>query len=511
MELWEHQRRAIESFWAAYQAGERRIVLCAPPRAGKTLIFTHLIDEAIARGMRVAVYTNRVMLREQTQRVFEARGIWHGVRAAGADPALLRDVQIASMQTEFSRVLRNGTWEVHDADIVFVDEAHRSGGRRSVELLHRHLSGGACICGVTATPVALSHLYTKLLQVAVASDLRKCGAILPCRTYGPSEIDVRGIKRNSLGEYSPREMDRRMMVMRLFGNVFDHYLQYNPDQLPAILFAPSVRSSVWFAQHFEQRGIKAAHIDGQFVYVDGHRYGSDRSARDDILARSKEGDIKVICNRYVLREGLDLPWLYHCIAATTFGSEHSFVQACSRIMNAYPGYTHVQLQCHGGSWWRYGSLNDDRRWTLDGTRSESKPGEPPDRKPLLCPKCKAVRRGGPVCPYCGHEHKVPVRFVMMSNGSLRPMSWREAPLERSRMQELRKHWFGAYYSALRGKSNKTMKQVMADYRRRSNCAPFPFRSDGTSPWTQAPRKDSELWNLRIQEYEAHRQTGSYGS
>jgi superfamily II DNA or RNA helicase len=54
--------------------------------------------------------------------------------------------------------------------------------------------------------------------------------------------------------------------------------------------------------------------------VDGELYASHRDVRKQIIAGSKDESIKIICNRFVTREGLDLPWLSVGILATVFSS-----------------------------------------------------------------------------------------------------------------------------------------------------------------------------------------------
>jgi superfamily II DNA or RNA helicase len=187
-----------------------------------------------------------------------------------------------------------------------------------------------------------------------------------------------------------------MMRPDIFGRVWTWFEKLNPAHKPTILFGPDVEGSIWFAQQFFAKGVVAAHIDGENVWVNGKWYRSSRDARDDVLAGSKEGRIVVLCNRFVLREGINAPWMAHGIFATVFGSLQSYLQSGGRLLRASPGLEIVTLQDHGGNWWRHGSLNANREWHLDDTSTgvarlrEDRLRYKKEREPIRCPQCARI-------------------------------------------------------------------------------------------------------------------------
>lgn len=427
MNLWPHQQRALDELDAAIEAGERRICVTCPTGGGKSLV----MYEHMSKQNRAILYTDRKMLMQQIADGLESHGIEFGIRAAGHEPRLLEDKQLAMVQTEASRVLNGGKRDIHAADVVYIDEFHKNAADSMQQLLERHeeVRPDFVMVGVTATPLGVGHLADHLIVAGTNSELRKCGALVLADHKGPDEPDTKWIGKIAVtdGECGIPNRKRQEFCHRVFGRVVEHYDAYNPQRLPGVLFAPDVAGSIYFAKMLTDAGIKSAHIDGENVWIDGELHENDSDLRDEIADRSKSGDIKIVCNRFVLREGIDWPWLYHGIFATVFGSLTSYIQAGGRLLRAYSGLDHVVIQDHGGNWWRHGSLNADREWSLEYTdriaagMREDRIRKKEEREPIVCPKCHTVRATGPVCHDCGYQHEARCRLVLQHNGTLREM------------------------------------------------------------------------------------------
>jgi len=416
--LWPHQKRALAELVPLIEEGNR-ICVVSPTGGGKTRIMTELLE----LGHRAVIYTHRRMLLEQTAKVLTDDGFEFGMRAAGHEEDLHAPIQLASIQTEDSRVLKRHLRSVHNADIVLVDEIHLSKAEVMQNLLERHEN--ACMVGFTATPVSLGHIVDHLIIAGTKAELRKTGALLPAHTYAPDEPDMSRIKREATGEYKLGDIRKVIMTQTIFGRVFDHWRRLNPDERPTLLFACGKPESLWFAKQFEQNGVRAAHIDGNEVYLDGVHYPSDPEKREEVRILSEKGVLPVVCNRFVMREGIDWPWLKHGILATVFGSLSSYLQSTGRLLRAHPSMESVIIQDHGGAWHRLGSCNTDHAWDLEDTdyrlaktreRALKTKKEP---EPIICPVCFAPRMGGPECPECGYKSTGKVRKVVEYNGMLK--------------------------------------------------------------------------------------------
>ena len=466
--LWVHQKRGIDEVLALIHAGYRRICLTSPTGGGKTRMIAELAADFLGRGQGVVLYTNRKLLLEQLSLEMSRFGLSHGVRAAGVERGYDLPFQVASIQTEHSRRLER---PIHDAGLAVIDEAHCQVGEMARRIIDGHTQEGGAVVGVTATPLDLGGLYDQLVIAGTVSELRACGALVACKHVGCDEPDLRNIGKVPMGQdLSEKQNVKAIMVPGVHARVIDWFRKLNPEQKPTILFGPGKAESLWFAEQFAAAGTTAAHIDGEEVWVNGKLYRSSREARAEVLEMSADGRIRVLCNRFVLREGIDAPWLSHGIFATVFGSLQSYLQSGGRLLRSHPSLTAVTLQDHGGNWWRHGSLNADRAWNL-GLTSHIVAGLREDklrtkklREPIRCPRCSVVNVwNGQACPCCGFQPIDPnkkSRPVVQADGSLREHEGDIfRPRRVSQRNDAAKRWQSMYYRAK--KAGLTFRQAEA--------------------------------------------------
>ena len=350
-DFWKHQTRACESATATIASGKRRIILTAPCGTGKSKIMAALTEWATQQWWNSIIYSHRRMLLTQTSNVLSNHNIEHGFRASGHKPALLRSVQLAMVQTELSAVLRKKSRPIHNARLVLSDEIHAMGGGTLAELHKQHYDAGSAIIGVTATPIDLPGEWDELIVACTTSEGRKCGALVPAYTYCPDEPDLKHVKNYRVGEDLTDAQNKKVMMRPgVFGRVMTNWKRLNPTAKPTILFAPDVAGSLYFAEQFHKQGFRAAHIDAKQIWYNGEYMDSDDENREWLLKAFTEGEVQVITNRFVLREGIDLPCVAHAIFACVVGSLKSWLQMAGRAIRAHPSTPSVILQDHGGSY-----------------------------------------------------------------------------------------------------------------------------------------------------------------
>lgn len=374
--LWPHQSYGVEAYFDALILGHRRILLTSPTGGGKTRTVAEIVRRYVANGKRVAWHTNRKMLLEQTAVGLDELGLTAGKRASGHFAELHHNLQLCSVQTERARTLKGSKWEIHKADLAVFDEAHLQANDTAARLMGKYLDNGAVILGVTATPIDLGDFYDTLIVAGTNSELRECGALVRAEHFGPDEPDLKQIGSYQLGEDVSEEKNRKLMgsvedggtfkttdgftgsrmtpdnkIKALFGRIIDWWNRLNPVGGKRTLgFAPGVRESLWLAMQFHESGVPAAHIDGEDVWVDGELHRSDKRIREEVIRDFKRGIIRVLWNRFVLREGIDIPEVQHMILACVIGSLQSYIQIGGRGLRVckYTGKDRCVVQDHGG-------------------------------------------------------------------------------------------------------------------------------------------------------------------
>lgn len=473
---WDHQISGVGGVRGSIARGYNRICLTSPTGMGKTTMVADLIEGWLGEEHLVSLYTNRNLLRDQISDNLRKHGLDHGTRAAGHGHTD-NPFQVSSIQTEVRRLKKDPEWKLHPATRVVVDEGHLFGGDTYRAVLDRHVQEGGVYVLVTATPIGLGSVCDDLVVAGNNTQGRACGALVPAVHYGCDEPDLRKIRNKIIeGEDIPStEVRKVMMVPGIFARVLEWYGKLNPDRRPAILFAPDVASSIWFAEQFHEAGISAAHIDGTDVWIDGELMKSTSELRQQILDGSRDGRIKVITNRFVLREGIDAPWLVHGIFATVFGALQSLLQSGGRLLRAMSGKDSAIIQDHGGNWWRHGSLNADREWDLgltgpmiSGLRAERLRAKQ-DHEPARCPQCSKILMGAKCsCGFTlGGKRS---RMVFEADGSLREMA---GDVFKPRVVKLKpdteKLWKTAYFRARNG--NMTFRQARGLFIQENGYAP----------------------------------------
>ncbi len=485
-ELWPHQIQGVKDVLAAIDSGYRRIVLTSPTGGGKSVMIKLILLEFLVQRLQKAIlYTNRKMLIDQLSKGLKASNIEHGIRSADHPDNRHLDLQIASIQTEQRREMK---WPLHEAKIVVIDEAHLIvNGKFARKRIAEHMKHRAIILLVSATPIDIQDMADIMITAGTTSELRKCGALVLAHHFGPDEPDMRYVKPVKIGEdLSEQQNKKAIMVKGIFGRVHAKWMEHNPERRPTLLFAPGVDESIWFAEQFYNNGIGAAHIDGKYLWCNGRFEETSPTGREKILKWSREGKISVVCNRFVLREGIDMPWIEVGILATCITSLKSYIQVGGRMLRASPstGKTCATIIDHGGNWLRHGSLNADRQWHLDWTSSmytgirEDRLKTKKEKEPYRCRQCDRIIAGR-VCP-CGYE--IPLgrqsRMVVQHDGKLIEYfgdAFNDKQKKISKDEAAMKLWEKCFWTAKRSKKGMTFRQAEAWFYQNSEDRSWPSR------------------------------------
>lgn len=475
--------------WAERLNPKARVCVQGPTGSGKTPCIADLLLDPFPQVM----VTDRRILCEQTSQFLHAYGVAHGVRAAGYAATRTAPIQIVMLQTDYIRKLP----PIAGCRRIIIDEIHKVNGPMAQSLIKKY-GANASVVGFTATPSEISHVVDDVIVMATVKELVAQGHLVPHTVYGPLVPDMEALaklRRQVNGDYSALELDKVIPIRAIFGRMVDNWRLYNPLELPTILFAVGVPQSLWAAQHLTSNGIPSVHVDCKNIWINGEFLETNQENLELVRYAMEKGDIKIVCNRYLLREGVNWPFLKVAVLATAFGTRKSHVQAVGRIFRPYQGADEAIVIDHGGNWLTHPMLDSDFPWDfrtkgtvlaseyLDSMRAdEDDPDSIPE--PICCPKCMAIRVSGNQCPRCGFQSLQRSRWVFQANGLLKQVYGKAFKQRRiTEKPGQAEEWKGRFIGNRKYHPERTCNQIYANMAREDNWK-FPPRDLPGMPRTK---------------------------
>jgi DNA repair protein RadD len=417
-----YQQQAVAEIRQAYQQRHRSVLFVLPTGGGKTVVFSHIAEQAAAKGSRICVLVHRQELLRQASASLRGLGVRHGLIAAGHGMDLSAPVQVASVQT-LARRLQKIPPELFQ--LLVVDEAHHSNAGTWAKVLAH--CARAKVLGVTATPIrcdgrGLGEWYSALVMGPTPAELTAAGYLAPARVLAPPiGFDARGLRKR-MGDYDLKQAAGELGGKAIIGDCLTHYRRYLDGQT-AIAFCCSVAHAEAVAALFNEHGVAAASIDGTM----------DSQTRERLLADLGAGRLKVLTSCALIGEGVDVPSVAGCILLRPTQSVSLHLQMIGRCLRPQEGKTAVILD-HVGNTARLGHHLETREWTLEGVPKRDRQAAPSVR---VCPKCfSCMPSAKQVCEDCGHEFQVEKRGLVHVEGELVEVQQRERRREQATAQTI---------------------------------------------------------------------------
>ena len=415
-----YQHDAVDRVRLAFMAGHRSVLFVLPTGGGKTVVFSHIAQQAAVRGNRIAVLVHRVELLEQASRSLAALGVEHGLIASGRSMNLRAPVQVASVSTLARRL---ALLPPDFFQLLVIDEAHHSNAGTWCKVIgHFH---SAHLLGVTATPVrsdgrGLGEFYSELVLGPSPAWLSAEGYLAPARVYAPPiGFSAQGLRRR-MGDFDLRQAAGALGGNRILGDAVSHYQRHLTGGT-AIAFCCSIAHAQAVAEAFSEHGIKAASIDGT----------QDAETRRQLLEALGAGELKVLTSCNLIGEGVDVPSVGGCILLRPTQSEALHLQMIGRCLRPQPGKEAVILD-HVGNLERLGHHLEERHWTLQGSQRRERQAAAAIK---VCPRCFCTTtRRVSECPECGHLFRPQRKKPAVVAGSLQEISQEQLKVRRKQEQ-----------------------------------------------------------------------------
>ncbi len=420
MRLRPYQSRALDDILAPSEAANRSVLYTLPTAGGKTVVFAEIARRCAEHGTRVAILVHRDSLLQQASQKVADCGLPYSVIAPGRN--FYGDlVCIASKDTLVRRLGR------HDFDLLVVDEAHRSPAKTFRKIFDAYPE--ARILGVTATPTrtngeGLDSVFDVLVKGPGIRELIDAGYLAEPVTYGPlKKLDLSGI-RTVAGDYNLHDLESFMDRPRVTGSAIAEYKRLCWGQ-PAMAFAVSIKHAEDVAAEFRDAGFRAYHVSGNMPLADIR----------DRIAGLADGRVQVLASCDLASEGLDVPAVRAAILLRPTKSLIVYLQQAGRALRVSPGKKDALILDHSGSFARFGLVDEERDWTLEGRKKRTSAAGVANVPVRQCPKCYMAHRPAPVCPACGWVYEIEARAPETETGTLEKID--AAALRRARHSEER--------------------------------------------------------------------------
>ena len=390
MELRDYQAADLVDLYAAWET-HRRVLYCLPTGAGKTVVATHVIDDAVQSGERVLVLTHRRELIDQMVARLAAADLDDvGVIRASDDRYRAEAcVQVASVQTLAAR-----PDERPHADLVVVDEAHHATADTWLRILECYPT--ARVLGLTATPFrasgkGLDDCFDVLVQGKAMSALIAERYLVAPRSYTvPEDLlpELSGV-RSIGGDYHQGELSEAVCKRSIVGGMVAERQRLAPGR-STVVYAVDRRHAKIIVEQFSSAEVPTGYLDGN----------TPDAERQDLLYRLRIGKIEVLVNVGVLTEGWDFPDLECVILGRPTKSLGLYMQMIGRLLRTGRHNRRPIFCDHAGCIYMHDLPEVDRVFELCGLP----PGQAKAAGVKRCPECGEVASSLARTCECGHVY-----------------------------------------------------------------------------------------------------------
>jgi superfamily II DNA or RNA helicase len=389
----------------------RSVLLQAPTGAGKTEM---AVEIARRHQDKIVWFTcHRHEIVAQTSVTLKRAGVdAHGVVAPRyrEDPTIR--IQVCSIDA-----LRHRLDRYPPPDLIILDECHHVAAPSWARLVESFPQ--AKLLGLTATPErldgrGLKDWFEHMIVGPNTHTLIDEGYLSKFKYFAPTIPDMRGV-RVKLKEYDRHDLEGAMNKSTLVGDIVDHFKEKLAPNARALAFCVSVDASRELAARFTEAGIPAKHVDWE----------TTQEKRDEAVADLASGKIRVLTNREVFSEGLDLPAIDAVLLLRPTKSFALYRQMIGRCLRVAKGKPYTTILDHAGLIFDHEFPDNDVEWSLTGRRSgvaETHKQYSTHGMIRRCPECSAVHKWSAKCPECGYVYQINDRTIEEVYGELRDIT-----------------------------------------------------------------------------------------
>ena len=311
--LWDFQKDIIV---AISETESNRTLLNQPTGTGKTVVF---VSYAVLTGKRTMIIVHNDELIEQTIRTIKMikpdADIGKFVGSHRDWDAHILVVSLQTIKNPHNLVLLDD-----DFELLIYDETHHitsetskrvlfryglcdldTAGYENVELFTPHFSPDRELIGVTATPertdgTPLGMILHDRVDSPKIEWFIQNGYLCDLRFVSiDTGVDLSDV-RSYMGDLSDADIAKELLDSGYINELSRVIEEYCQDRKSIIVYLPNVVTTKLAAKLINDSGISADYV-----------IGAERQRRKEVIKKFKSGEIRVLVNCLVLKEGFDAP------------------------------------------------------------------------------------------------------------------------------------------------------------------------------------------------------------
>lgn len=407
--------------------GNRLFVLGDFTVTHNTVIFSYISQQALLKGTRILILSNRCELLTQAGGTLEKFGIKAEYISPKHRKVPTGNIVVSMAQTLQKRYQKE-EWDAYlrTVDVVVLDEAHFASfdfilDYSDPKSIGYHLRS-KYVLGFTATPLRTGKMrqlgldYDEIVFSEDVKSMIEMGFLVPARTFTIDAPDLSKVEKDyRTGDYNMAQMGMAFNKKAVYTGLIKNYNTICPDT-KAVCFCSSQLHSIQTCVELNNAGISAMFLISGFdsskdealaiyeQYKDYtfHKDGKYRT-REGLLKGFADGEFKTMVNSGILTTGYDCPSIETVIMNRATTSVTLLLQSYGRGARLYEGKKYFTILDLGGNTKEHGVYDAPRQWGLwhkEGASNGISPTKecPPEKGG--CAKIIPVSAGE--CPFCGH-------------------------------------------------------------------------------------------------------------
>jgi superfamily II DNA or RNA helicase/predicted nucleic acid-binding Zn ribbon protein len=366
MQLRPYQLTAVDEIRGAFKES-KRVVLCLPTGAGKTVVFSEIVRRVLEKGRRVAIVTHRRELLSQAGK--------------------LNRCDILMVET-LNNAIKRGKVDLSSYDLLVIDEAHIGNFRKILE------GFDGFVIGATATPVSkppMAQSYGRLINSVGIGELIAQGYLCNPITYAMHPVNTSKIA-SRMGEFTAQGLDDAFNRPKVYEGVMQEFCKRWREK-KAIVFCVNIEASINTADSF------AREVGAERVYcVHSKQPSAERVALVEAFTASANG---ILVNCGIATTGFDCPDIEVVVVNRATKSVALWLQMVGRGSRPTANKNSFTILDFGENVHRLGFWQEARDWGKAFAGMENKKGQ--GVAPVKdCPCCGAVLYASArFCQFCG--------------------------------------------------------------------------------------------------------------